>query len=107
MATCTTIQDIYYVEDNTLPELVCTLKDTDGVVVDITGYSFELHIGYGVPKNIVGVLVDAANGIFKFAFVVGDIQKGKHLAEIMYTTVESKTLTFQSLRFNVAPKIVV
>jgi hypothetical protein len=99
------MSDLYYVENDTLPEVQCTYTDTDGNAIDITGYTFEIHVQYAVPLSNAGVIVDAANGIFKFEWGSGDIQSGTWNAEIQITDAGGKILTFQGLRLVVEPEI--
>ena len=100
------VQILNYVANDTLPELECVYTDVSGDVVDITGYAFELHIGYEpTPLTIVGSIVDASLGTFKFEYVAGNLISGTWLAEIQVTNSASKIITFQNLKYEIKPEI--
>jgi hypothetical protein len=99
--------ELHYVENDTLPEIRCVYKDTDGNPIDITDYTFELHVAYDPPKIITGTIVDPEEGIFKFGpFQVGDFVTGKWNIEIQITDAAGTgILTYQNLKLNVVPEI--
>jgi hypothetical protein len=66
------MKHITFVTGDTLPAIYGTLKNDDGVVINITGYEIKLHIR--LPELVLiktAVIVDAAAGTFKFS-IAGD-----------------------------------
>lgn len=107
--TCTTTDDVtfnYVVGDN-LPALSFTYKDKDGNAIDITGFSFALHIDFqaGVT-TVVGSIVDAASGTFQFVFGDSDLsESGIFNIEVQITNASSQKLTIQGMKFDIAPEL--
>jgi hypothetical protein len=87
------------VEKDTEP-LVLQYK-VDGVPVNITGFAFNLNIGYTTaPLVKAGVIHDAALGLIHFDWISTDLQDGDWDAEILVTNAagREKTLKIQKLR---------
>lgn len=80
------MKHITFVTGDTLPAIYGTLKNDDGVVINITGYEIKLHIR--LPELVLiktAVIVDAAAGTFKFSIAADDLSAGTHEAEIEVT----------------------
>lgn len=80
-----------------------TLKDSDGAVIDVTGYTFSLSVNSDEePTDVtnelftsVGVIVDAANG--KIAFPVGATEAdnvGEFFYDAQLIDTATEKLTF-------------
>lgn len=89
-----------YVGDS-LPQIDCTY---DGV--DITGYSFALHIKYdSAVTTIAGTITDAAAGEFAFAVPSASRKVGTWQAEIEVTDAGGDTETWGDLRLKIKQDI--
>ena len=86
---------LYFVANDTLPELTGVIKDDDGDVIDITGYGVKLNIGYATAKEKTASLTDPTKGVFKVTWVDGDLVAGTWGVEIEVTDADSKILTAQ------------
>lgn len=90
-----------FVQNDTLPETPVVWDS-----VDVTGFSFELHVNKTVPLVKTGVLVDGPNGKFKFTYNTGDWDEvGTFEGEIQITDTGGKIITFQGLKVIVRPEI--
>lgn len=110
MTTCSTAEVITlnYVENDNLPALQITYKDTDGEPVDITGYSFELHIAFDTgAKTVTGSIVGSpTNGVFEFDYPDGVLSpSGIFDAEVQITNDTGQKLTIQGFSFDIAAEI--
>ena len=109
MTTCSTAEVITldYVENDNLPALQITYKDTDGSPVDITGYTFKLNIKFTVPVTVTGDIVGSpTNGVFEFEYADGVLTpSGKFPAEITIIDAALKKLTIQGFQFDIAAEI--
>lgn len=85
---------------------VFILKDSAGVPVDITNYSFIFKIGYATPVSRAGVILDAATGKLHFPWVNTDLVAGQFPAEIMVTTPDAKERTQKLGIINILPRII-
>lgn len=70
-------------EKDTRP-LVCQYQ-AGGAVIDITGYTFTIKIGYTTPLAKQAVITDAINGGYEFQWLDTDLTSGTFDAEIMVT----------------------
>lgn len=84
-----------FVSNDTLAELTGILKDDDGNVIDITGYTIKLSIGYSSPTTKTASLTDPTNGEFKFTWSAGDLVTGTWDVEIEVTDADGKVQTAQ------------
>ena len=83
-----------YVEGDTLPGLVGTIKEDDGTLKNITGYRFHAHIHYdNSPTIVVGSIVDAANGIYRIDWLTDSFKPGIWYFEIQITDDSGGILT--------------
>lgn len=90
-----------FVENDTADAL-----DIEFQGVDITGYSFALHIGYpDCAKVIPGVIMDAPAGKFRFTFAYGDLRAGSYPAEIRVTDTMGLEDTFGELTFDILRRV--
>jgi hypothetical protein len=104
--TCTDENEIKFVVGDTYPSLPCVYKKSDGTPMDITGYTFKLHINYNAPLEVIGSVVSGPDGEFIFEWVAGDINTvGKFKTEIVIIDTVPKQITYQFLTFNIQPRI--
>lgn len=71
MSDCPTME-IAFTDGDRLPEFVGVLKD-----VDLTGYTIKMNITR--PSGVLtktAIIVDAAQGQYKFTWDVGDLEHG-------------------------------
>ena len=76
---------------DTLPTRL-TYKTAKGAIIDITGYTFSLHIGYPEPLVKAAAVADGPNGVLEIPWAEGDLQAGTWPFEIV-VTVEGKSKT--------------
>lgn len=110
MTTCSTAEVITlnYVENDNLPALQITYKDTDGNPVDITGYTFSLHVAFEAgAKTVAGSIVGApTDGVFEFEYPDSWLTpSGIFEAEVQITDAGGKKLTIQGFSFDIAAEI--
>lgn len=91
---------LYFVSNDTLPELVGIIKDDDGEVIGIAGYTVKLNIGYDTAKEKTASLTDPTNGEFTITWDAGDLVAGTWNAEIEVTDTDGKVLTAQKTNRN-------
>jgi hypothetical protein len=107
--SCATADDIVlnYYENDTMPFLRLTYKDSDGNAIDISGFAFECKIGYEAgTRVVVGTIIDATGGIFEFQWSSGDLDTvGIVPVQITITNLASKRLTFDNIKFNIEPEL--
>lgn len=97
--------NLNFVSNDTLPKPPFAVKDYQNQVVDITGYSFELHLGYATPVSVSGSITDAVNGEFTFDFALGDLHTDVIDAEVQVTDAGGQIRTFQDIRVTIMPEI--
>ncbi|MBU0995386.1 MAG: phage baseplate upper protein [Proteobacteria bacterium] len=86
---------IEYVEGDIPDPLRGEYRDKDGKVIDITGFTITLHIGYeGIPLVKTATITDGVNGIFEFAWEPGDIMAGDYEAEVQIMNASGRPLTY-------------
>jgi hypothetical protein len=92
------MSDFYIKKNDTLPLLTATLKDADGVAVNLTGSAVKFHmrLGNAVAKvNATATIVSAAAGTVKYIWVTGDTDtKGVYSGEWQVTFGDGTILTF-------------
>ena len=109
MTTCSTAEPITlnYVENDNLPALQITYKDTNGNPVDITGFTFKLNIKFPIPEVVDGSIVGSpVDGVFEFEYLDGVLTpSGEFPAEITIINASSQKLTIQGFMFDIAKEI--
>jgi hypothetical protein len=104
--TCADENEIEFVVEDTYPSLPCVYRKSDNTPIDITGYTFKLHISYDTPSEVTGSIISGPDGEFIFEFIAGDINKvGKFKTEIVIIDTVPKQITYQFLTFNIKPRI--
>lgn len=96
---------ITLVAGDTLPTRL-TYTDATGAAINITGYSFTLHIGYPTPLVKAAAIADGPNGILEFDWAGADLVAGTFPAEIVATDASGKTKTNKLGSIVIAPRIV-
>jgi len=108
-------QFLEYKVGDTQPDVVCTYTQTDPndpdakIPVDITGFTFRLDINYNVPASVLGTIVSALDGEFKFEYTVGSSEiseVGKFTTEIVITDASGKQITYDFIKFDIKDRIV-
>lgn len=77
--------------------LILTVGDTKPTVCyypgNITGYQFDLQVGYPSPLVKSGDITSAPGGKFQFAWEEGDLQPGEWSANLVITDADGLTET--------------
>lgn len=92
--------DFWIKKNDTVPVLEAILKDSDGVVVDVTGASIRFHmatIGGTLKVDDTGSVVDGSAGHVRYEWIAADTDTaGTYLAEWEVTYPNSTIETFPS-----------
>ncbi len=81
-----------WVENDELPDLVCTLVDQD--LTAFAGIDLHLRRPDGTVLVKAAVAIDLVQGHFKFLWVAGDLQAGRNQeAEIQFTNAIGQPLS--------------
>ena len=94
------IVKLNFVENDTLPELLCEYENKD-----LTGYDIKLHIKYDIPLEKSAIPIDLQNGKFKFKFENDDLKAGYYDGEVQFTDLSNDILTVQGLIFDIKSEI--
>lgn len=75
------VGNVYYVDGDTGPDLLCTFTGQD-----LTGYTITLHVKKqgGEKFSIAATAVDLSAGSFKFVWSAGQLVEGAHEMEIEF-----------------------
>jgi hypothetical protein len=100
-----------FTEGDTIPNIVGTAKNNDGSAMNITGFTFKLHIGYEIPLVKTATILSPAGGTFSFAWGANDLVTGIWDASIEIiapsgtSTVRRIQNTSEVFTINVRPKV--
>jgi len=97
--------NLSFVANDTLPNPPFAIRDDDNQPVDITGYSFEFHLGYATPVSVAGVITDALAGEFTFQFAPGELVADVIDTEVQVTDASGYVRTWQNIRVVIEPEI--
>ncbi len=88
---------LIYVENDTLPEILCEYK-----YKDLSGYDIELHIHYdNTPLIKKAITLNLSNGRFKFKFDSSELKYGYYKGEIQFINPNRDIHTIQGLIFDI------
>jgi hypothetical protein len=87
------------VEGDTLPILTGTVTDDDGNPVDISGWTINLHVGYGTPLVKAAQIPVGTDGFYQFVWEEGDLVEGEWEIEVEFQT-DLGVQTFQKTQFD-------
>jgi len=88
---------IYVKQNDTKPDILATILDDDGDVINLTDatVAFHMNTSVGVSKvESAGKLVVASEGTVKYEWAVGDLDTvGTYTAEFQITFSDASVLT--------------
>ena len=108
MATISAPSIFYRTEGDTGPDITFTYKDSAGVAIDITGFTFSMHIAApGGDVDVATTITDAPNGAGTFdGWTVSTFVAGEHQeATIKIVDASAVVITKRGLAFSVSRKI--
>jgi hypothetical protein len=96
------MSDFCYKQGDTLPEIQATLKDADGVAVDLTGAAVMFHLRRWASTEVLieeeaEIVSPATSGVVKYTLTEDDIALltyGLHPMEFEVTFSDESVLTF-------------
>lgn len=96
---------LYLTAGDTMPTRL-TYQTGKKAPINISGYTFEITLGYSTPVVVTADIIDPTGGVFEFPWRSGDLVEADEIpAEIVVTNAAGKTKTFPLTRVVVRRRI--